>query len=77
VCRPPRGRQPNPPNDPQCEALTACAKTARHRPAARLAQRRLHGELAEAAVFRDRFSDWLTRLGADGLAPTLDNICAR
>jgi len=40
-----------------------------------------HGSLiariAEAAMFRDAFSDWLTRLWADGLAPTLDSYRAR
>jgi mannitol 2-dehydrogenase len=64
------------PNDPQWEALTACARTACARPAAWLEQRRIYGDLATATAFRDHFSDWLTRLWTDGLAPTLDSYRA-
>jgi mannitol 2-dehydrogenase len=64
------------PNDPQWEALSETARKARHRPLAWLEQRQFYGDLAERAVFRDSFADWLTRLWDEGLDPTLDRYRA-
>ena len=64
------------PNDPFWEALHERAELARERPRLWLEMRNTYGDLADDSRFADAFTDWLTRLLADGLASTLDRYLA-
>ncbi len=59
------------PNDPNWDALQACALAARDDPAVWLAQGQLYGDLGRNAAFADPFADWLRALWRDGTRATL------
>ncbi|WP_245848457.1 mannitol dehydrogenase family protein [Actibacterium ureilyticum] len=60
-----------PPNDPNWDALTGVAQTARTTPEAWLAQEHIYGDLGRNSAVADEFCAWLRLIWSDGSAQAL------
>ncbi len=59
------------PNDPAWDALSACARKARHAPQRWLEMRNIYGDLANETRFAEPFAYWLGQIHQTGVEATL------